>query len=198
MRIADRRSMNNLALLRKLVEQQQFQALREVCLADVIDHPSIKILLALAHAHLGDLESAKELLSELLPKQDSFDIDTRVDLAAVILLSQGPDQAGALRGRPGADRILAPSATHARRAGSARDLRAVRRRAARTGPDVARVSFRRHACDDRLEGGPAHARHRESGSVLAPLPDAPGITASRARPSDAHPVSREHRERALP
>lgn len=99
--------MNNYSVLRKLVEQQQFAALCDACLASESDDLPTRVLLALAYAHLGNFDKAEELVDELLPVADTLDLDARTDLAAVILLRQGPEEAAKLL-----QQILAESPEH--------------------------------------------------------------------------------------
>jgi len=76
--------MNSLSLLRRLVEQRQFESLLEACGAAAPQQRGERVLLALAHAHMGDAPSARHCLESLDPTE--LDTDARVDLAAVKLL----------------------------------------------------------------------------------------------------------------
>jgi tetratricopeptide (TPR) repeat protein len=76
--------MSSLSLLRRLVEQRQFESLPEACGACAPHDPAVQVLLALAHAQLGDAGAARSGLESLDPAE--LDVDARVDLAAVHLL----------------------------------------------------------------------------------------------------------------
>ena len=86
--------MNSLLLLRRLVEQRQFELLHEACSLSATQHPAEHVLWALACAHLGDAQAARQALSVL--DVSALDLDARVDLAAVHLLLGDTDAAQAL------------------------------------------------------------------------------------------------------
>lgn len=86
--------MNSLLLLRRLVEQRQFELLHETCSPSAVQHPAEHVLWALACAHLGDAQAARQALSVL--DVSALDLDARVDLAAVHLLLGDTDVAQAL------------------------------------------------------------------------------------------------------
>lgn len=73
--------MSALALLRLLMEQQQAPVLKAACLDADLHAAPVRVLLALAHAQLGEVREAQSLLDALQP--DELDLDGRVDLAAV-------------------------------------------------------------------------------------------------------------------
>lgn len=73
--------MSALALLRLLMEQQQAPVLKAACLDADLHAAPVRVLLALAHAQLGEAPEAQSLLDALHP--DELDLDGRVDLAAV-------------------------------------------------------------------------------------------------------------------
>lgn len=87
-------NMNSLILLRRLVEQRQFELLHEACSSSAPQALAEHVLLALACAHLGDVLAARHALSVL--DVSALDLDTRVDLAAVHLLLGDVDAALAL------------------------------------------------------------------------------------------------------
>lgn len=74
--------MSSLSLLRTLALQQQFVLLQEACCAP--KNPAEQVLLALACAQLGELDSAHHALAGL--DLAALDVDGRVDLATVQLL----------------------------------------------------------------------------------------------------------------
>ena len=74
----------SLILLRRLVDMRQFEALHEACYSLPVLAPAEQVLLALAQAHLGQPEAARQTLGVLIPAE--LEIDARVDLAAVHLL----------------------------------------------------------------------------------------------------------------
>lgn len=86
--------MSTSLLLRRLVEMRQFESLREACYN--LPHLSSdeQILLALAQAHLGQTEVARQALATLDPT--ALDVDACVDMAAVRLLLGELDVAQAL------------------------------------------------------------------------------------------------------
>ncbi|MCK2085130.1 tetratricopeptide repeat protein [Aeromonas sp. 3925] len=84
--------MSSLSLLRTLALQQQFMLLQEACGAP--QTPAEQVLLALACAQLGELDSARHALAGL--DLATLDVDGRVDLAAVQLLQGELDVAQAL------------------------------------------------------------------------------------------------------
>ncbi|MGE6195762.1 sulfotransferase [Aeromonas media] len=86
--------MNSLILLRRLVEQRQFELLHEACSSSAPQALAEYVLLALACAHLGDVQAARHALSVL--DVSALDLDARVDLAAVQLLLGNVDAALAL------------------------------------------------------------------------------------------------------
>lgn len=86
--------MNSLPLLRRLVEQRQFELLHEVCSSSALQAPAEHVLLALACAHFGDAQAARQALSVL--DVSALDLDARVDLAAVHVLLGDTDAAQAL------------------------------------------------------------------------------------------------------
>lgn len=86
--------MNSLLLLRRLVEQRQFELLLEACSPSAAQYPAEHVLWALACAHLGDTQAAWQALSVL--DVSTLDLDARVDLAAVHLLLGDTDAAQAL------------------------------------------------------------------------------------------------------
>ena len=86
--------MNSLLLLRRLVEQRQFELLLDACSPSLTQHPAEHVLWALACAHLGDAQAARHALSVL--DVSALDLDARVDLAAVHLLLGDTDTAQAL------------------------------------------------------------------------------------------------------
>ncbi|MDD2161167.1 sulfotransferase [Pseudomonas sp. MIL19] len=86
--------MNSLLLLRRLVEQRQFELLHEACSPSATQHPAEYVLWALACAHLGDAQAAQQALSVL--DVSALDLDARVDLAAVQLLLGDTNAAQAL------------------------------------------------------------------------------------------------------
>lgn len=73
--------MSALALLRLLMEQQQAPVLKAACLDADLHAAPVRVLLALAHAQLGEAPEARSLLDALHP--DELDLDGQVDLAAV-------------------------------------------------------------------------------------------------------------------
>lgn len=87
-------NMNSLIMLRRLVEQRQFELLHEACSSSAPQALAEHVLLALACAHLGDVLAARHALSVL--DVSALDLDTRVDLAAVHLLLGDVDAALAL------------------------------------------------------------------------------------------------------
>lgn len=84
----------SLSLLRRLVDMRQFEALREACYSLPVMSPAEQVLLALAQVHLGQSESARQILAVLTPT--AMEVDARVDLAAVHLLLGELDAAQAL------------------------------------------------------------------------------------------------------
>ncbi len=74
----------SLILLRRLVEMRQFEALYEAGFSLPTLSPAEQVLLALAQAHLGQPEAARQTLGGLTPAE--LEVDARVDLAAVHLL----------------------------------------------------------------------------------------------------------------
>lgn len=78
--------MNNLPRLRQLADQQQFGPLAEQARAHWRDSaaPAALPLLALACAHQGDRAGAEAALAQLA---ETLDLDARVDLAAVHILT---------------------------------------------------------------------------------------------------------------
>lgn len=92
-----------LSLLRRLVDMRQFEALYEACYSLSALSPAEQVLLALAHAHQGQTEAARQALTALVPA--TLDVDARLDLAAVHLLLGELDAAQALLE---ATRIAAP------------------------------------------------------------------------------------------
>lgn len=86
--------MNSLPLLRRLVEQRQFELLLDACSPSLTQHPAEHVLWALACAHLGDAQAARDALSVL--DVSALDLDARVDLAVVHLLLGDTDTAQAL------------------------------------------------------------------------------------------------------
>lgn len=74
----------SLSLLRRLVDMRQFEALQEACYSLPALSPAEQVLLALAQAHLGQPEAARQTLAVLVPA--ALEVDARVDLAAVHLL----------------------------------------------------------------------------------------------------------------
>lgn len=86
--------MNSLSLLRRLVEQRQFESVLEACGAAASHDPGAQVLQALAHAQLGDGQAARAALRLLEPQHmAALDADARVDLAAVQLLLGDLDDA---------------------------------------------------------------------------------------------------------
>ena len=73
----------SLSLLRRLVDMRQFDALHEACYSLPVISPAEQVLLALAQAHLGQPEAARQALVVLASAE--LDVDVRVDLAAVHL-----------------------------------------------------------------------------------------------------------------
>ncbi|WP_425257461.1 sulfotransferase [Rubrivivax sp. RP6-9] len=84
-----------LQLLRGWAEQQAFAALRDACLAGCGSAPE-QVLLALAQAHLGDAEAARQTLAALDGTAPELDLATRIDLAAVHLALHDLDTAAGL------------------------------------------------------------------------------------------------------
>lgn len=82
---------------------RQFEALYEACYSLSALSPAEQVLLALAHAHQGQTEAARQALAALVPA--ALDVDARLDLAAVHLLLGELDAAQALLE---ATRIAAP------------------------------------------------------------------------------------------
>jgi len=74
----------SLILLRRLVDMRQFEALYEAGFSLPTLSPAEQVLLALAQAHLGQPEAARQTLGGLTPAE--LEVDARVDLAAVHLL----------------------------------------------------------------------------------------------------------------
>ena len=74
----------SLILLRRLVEMRQFEALQEAVFSLPALSSAEQVLLALAQAHLGQPEAARQTLGVLIPAE--LEVDARVDLAAVHLL----------------------------------------------------------------------------------------------------------------
>lgn len=87
-------SMSSLPLLRRLVEQRQFELLFEACSDSSPQHPAEHVLWTLACAHLGDAQAARQALSVL--DVSALDLEARVDLAAVHLLLGDTDAAQVL------------------------------------------------------------------------------------------------------
>ncbi|WP_052246225.1 tetratricopeptide repeat-containing sulfotransferase family protein [Leclercia adecarboxylata] len=73
----------SLTLLRRLMEMQQFDVLQEACYSLPVILPAEQVLLALARAHLGQPEAARQALMALDPA--ALEVDVRVDLAAIHL-----------------------------------------------------------------------------------------------------------------
>ncbi|WP_404463171.1 sulfotransferase [Vreelandella aquamarina] len=86
--------MNSLPLLRRLIEQRQFEWLYEACSGSSSQNPDEQVLLALAYAHQGDIQAARQILSVL--DLSALDLDAQVDLAAVYLLLGDTNAAQAL------------------------------------------------------------------------------------------------------
>ena len=84
-----------LPLLRHWAEQQEFEALRQACLAGSGAAPE-QVLLALAQAHLGDAEAARQTLAALDGTAAGLDLATCIDLAAVHMALHDLDAAAAL------------------------------------------------------------------------------------------------------
>ncbi len=74
----------SLILLRRLVEMRQIEALQEAVFSLPALSSAEQVLLALAQAHLGHPEAARQTLGVLIPTE--LEVDARVDLAAVHLL----------------------------------------------------------------------------------------------------------------
>lgn len=85
--------MSPLPLLRRWAEQQEFTTLRDACLAGGGSAAEL-VLLALAQAHLGDADAARQRIAALDPA--ALDLQARVDLAAVHLALNDLDSAAAL------------------------------------------------------------------------------------------------------
>lgn len=105
-------ALHDITILRALVEQHQFHALKDRCLAAGTESTSIRILLALAQSHLGETVSLDNLMNDLGASPADLDLEARVDLAAVILMHHGPEEAGRqlveiLAEAPGHDLALA-------------------------------------------------------------------------------------------
>jgi tetratricopeptide (TPR) repeat protein len=71
----------SLSVLRRLVEQHDYGALREACLGADDGDRDVRILLALADAHLGDVSAARRTLTSI--ESGTLALPARVDLAAV-------------------------------------------------------------------------------------------------------------------
>lgn len=84
-----------LALLRVLVEQQNPAALKEACLHADLAEPAVQVLLAFAHAQLGE-PAAALAWAERAQASDALDEASQVDLAAVWLALDRVDQAARL------------------------------------------------------------------------------------------------------
>lgn len=84
----------SLTLLRRLVDMRQFDALHEACYSLPVMSPAEQVLLALAQAHLGQPEAARQALMVLSPA--ALEVDARVDLAAIHLFLGECDAAQAL------------------------------------------------------------------------------------------------------
>lgn len=87
-----------LALLRKLVDHQHFQELKEACqgFLEETQDPAILPLMALAHAHLGQRQSAEEICRLAENHLDLFDTDASIDLAAALIVLQRHEEAASL------------------------------------------------------------------------------------------------------
>ncbi|MBJ7539360.1 tetratricopeptide repeat protein [Marinomonas transparens] len=93
----------NIVRLRCLVADQQFNELKIKCLALLTESFSVKglslkvlpvkVLLALAYAHLGEFEKLSKSLASLEVQQDALDNDALCDLAAVYIVRQQLDRA---------------------------------------------------------------------------------------------------------
>lgn len=65
------------------MEQQQAPALKAACLSADLRQAAVRVLLALAHAQLGEHEQAQALIKSLPDTDPGLDRETRLDLAAV-------------------------------------------------------------------------------------------------------------------
>ncbi len=86
--------MLSLPLLRRFIEQRQFEWLDESYIGFSPQNPDEQVLLALVCAHLGDAQAARQTLSVL--DVSVLDLDAQVDLAAVHLLLGDTDAAQSL------------------------------------------------------------------------------------------------------
>lgn len=80
--------MDNLVILRKMSEYQQFAALREACQQSWYEQQQVAVLplLAIAHWHLGEAQLAGQTYQLLLQHQAMLDVDGLVDVAALLML----------------------------------------------------------------------------------------------------------------
>ena len=82
------------SLLRRLAEQHNYSALHEACLSAGSSDPGVRVLLALACAHLGNEADPRRILTSL--DHDTLAFDAQVDLAAVHIALGELDQAIAI------------------------------------------------------------------------------------------------------
>jgi tetratricopeptide (TPR) repeat protein len=80
--------------LRRLAEHHNYAALREACSSEDSGEPGVQVLLALASAGLGEQAAARCILASLDPTR--LDISIRVDLAAVYIALDEPEEAVAI------------------------------------------------------------------------------------------------------
>ena len=80
--------MNELKILRKLAEQQQYGQLKEMAesLYQDTDNPAILPLLASAYAHLGLQAQSEHYYQQAADHLLALDYDARCDLAAVLIV----------------------------------------------------------------------------------------------------------------
>ncbi|MEP7729512.1 sulfotransferase [Marinomonas primoryensis] len=84
----------NITSLRRFVADQQFAELKTACMAMLAEAAkipsvkmlSVKVLLVLAHTHLGEREKLAEALPLLEAQQDALDDDALCDLAAIYIV----------------------------------------------------------------------------------------------------------------
>lgn len=90
--------MNQYAILRTLLEQQQYTELKTACLelSNDTDDITVTIFLTLAHAHLEEHDLAEQGFQKIRSRRDQLDVDNRVDLASLFILRFEPLKAIAL------------------------------------------------------------------------------------------------------
>ncbi|MDQ6962465.1 MAG: sulfotransferase [Mariprofundaceae bacterium] len=85
--------MNSLSILRNLYAQQQYQALKDACLAERNHDLATRILLVLACVNLGELDGVEDRFQHILEQESELDDDALCDLAAAFIVRSQLDEA---------------------------------------------------------------------------------------------------------